>query len=111
MKIFNIGNIKTILEKNGTVKGLVTKRDINIRECRYIFKHIFYINILDKCDLGDNEEYKEYNEEIVGALNRWIHGETDDNYIMEFACDCEDEALGLFNLLPLLVYLNKIGVI
>lgn len=111
MKTFNIGTINTTTENNGIVKGFVLKRKVTVRECRYIFKNIFGIAINEINDCEDKEEYNEYNGDITYMLNKWLIGEVSDSAITEYAYDCSDEPLGLFNLLPLIVYLKKREVI
>ena len=111
MKVFDIGKIKTTLHKNCVVKGFVIKRNVTVRECRYIFFCIFRITIENRNDCIDREEYKEYNEKLTDTLNKWLIGDADDSEIMEYAYDCSNEPLGLFNLLPLIVYLKKREVI
>ncbi len=109
-KTFDIGKVKLIMEANGFPKGFILKRDLNIRECRYILYSLLGINIATKEDL-DNEEYQEQNDEYVQTVNAWLRGETDDSAIMEFAFDYSDEPLGLMNMLPIVAYLQKKDII
>ncbi len=109
-KTYNIGKVKLTMESNGFPKGFILKRDLNVRECRYILYTLLGINIATKEDL-DKEEYQEQNEEYVQTVNAWLRGETDDSAIMEFAFDCSDEPLGLMNMLPIVAYLQKKGII
>ena len=53
----------------------------------------------------------EYCKYLTETLNEWLIGEADDDSIMEYAYDRSDEPLGLFNLLPLIIYLKKINVL
>lgn len=98
------------MESNGFPKGFILKRDLTVRECRYILYSLLGINIATKDDL-DDEEYREQNEEYVQTVNAWLRGETDDSAIIEFAFDCSDEPLGLMNMLPIVAYLQKKGII
>lgn len=98
------------MESNGFPKGFILKRDLTVRECRYILYSLLGINIATKDDL-DDEEYREQNEEYVQTVNAWLRGETDDSVIIEFAFDCSDEPLGLMNMLPIVAYLQKKGII
>ena len=111
MKIFDIGKIKITVHDNGVIKGFALKRKANVRECRHIFKNIFGITINEINDCENREEYANYNEDLTDTLNKWLIGESNDESVMEYAYDCSDEPLGLFNLLPLIVYLKKIEVI
>lgn len=110
-KIFNIGKVKLTMESNGFPKGFILKRALTVRECRYILYSLLGINIATKNDFDDAEEYREQNEEYVQTVNAWLRGETDDSAIMEFAFDCSDEQLGLMNMLPIVAYLQKKGLI
>lgn len=109
-KIYSIGKVKLTMESNGVPKGFILKRDLTVRECRYILYSLLGINIATKDDL-DDEEYREQNEEYVQTVNAWLRGETDDSAIIEFAFDCSDEPLGLMNMLPIVAYLQKKGII
>nr|DAN35904.1 MAG TPA: hypothetical protein [Caudoviricetes sp.] len=109
-KIYSIGKVKLTMESNGFPKGFILKRDLTVRECRYILYSLLGINIATKDDL-DDEEYREQNEEYVQTVNAWLRGETDDSAIIEFAFDCSDEPLGLMNMLPIVAYLQKKGII
>lgn len=111
MKKYNLGTVKVEMEANGFPKGLILKRELTIRECRYILRNLLGIEIQTKEDCYDAEEYKEYNEEIKHNVNEWLKGDFDDYAIMEFAYDCSDESIGIMNLIPILFYLKKIGVI
>lgn len=109
-KIYSIGKVKLTMESNGFPKGFILKRDLTVRECRYILYSLLGINIATKDDL-DDEEYREQNEEYVQTVNAWLRGETDDSAIIEFAFDCSDEPLRLMNMLPIVAYLQKKGII
>lgn len=111
MKKFNLGTVKVNTYPSGSLHGLVLNRDITVREARYIMKNIFFIviNTFEECD--DAEDYKFYNDELTKTVNEWLRGERDDDYIMEYASDCMDEPLGLINMLPLIIYLKKRGII
>lgn len=106
-KKFTLQPIKLTLESNGFPRGLVLKRDLTSRECRHILYHYLGINITTREDCDDNDEYNEINEEYTQTVNQWLRGETDDSAIMEIAADCSDEQLGLFNLIPIVAYLQE----
>lgn len=99
------------MHSNGFPKGFVLKRELDIRECRYILKNLLGIEIQTKEDCYDAEEYKEYNEGIKFNVNGWLKGDFDDNAIMEFAYVCSDEQIGMMNLIPIIVYLKKKDII
>ena len=113
-------NIKTTTIKLKSVKvlipdgfshGLVTKRPATTREVRHIMKNILGIVVNEKDDMYDKEEYEEYNKELTETFNDWLNGNADDQTIMEYAGDCSDEQIGLFNAFKMAEYLQKRGVI
>lgn len=110
-KKFDIGNVIMQIHSNGFPKGFILKRELNIRECRYILKNLLGIEVITKEDCYDAEEYKEINEEIKYKVNGWLNGDLDDDAIMEFAYDCSDEQIGIMNLIPIIVYLKKKDII
>ena len=111
-KVFNLGEVNAELYNNGTTKGFILKRKATIRECKYILANIFYIDVLDRDSFTNSEEYTEYNNDIGTSVNKWLTGEVDDDYLVEtYAYDCTDESLGLFNILPLIVYLKEVNII
>lgn len=69
------------------------------------------INIVNKEDCYDYDEYKELNQELTENVNLWLKGNIDDSTLMEYAGDCSDEPLGLFNMIPIISYLQKKEVI
>ena len=57
------------------------------------------------------EEYQERNQEYTEVVNDWLIGKADDTEIMEFAWDCSDDPIGIFNLIAIIYYLKKRNVI
>lgn len=110
-KVYDIGIIKLKMRSNGFPEGFLLQRQLNIRECKHIMKNLLGIEIMALEDFYDKEEYNEYNQEIVSKVNGWLEGKVDDDSIIEFAYDCSDEQLGLFNMIPIIKYLQKIQVI
>ena len=106
-KTFNIKPLKMEMETNGFIKGFNLKRDLTYRECSHILKSLLGIYHVTKEDCYDNEEWKDWREEITYGVNRWLRGERDDSTMMEFAGDCADDDLGLFNLIPIICYLQQ----
>ena len=111
-KTLNLGDINVDLYSNGNVIGLTTKRLATVEETRYIFYNIFGINISDLDDFDqDIDEYNYYNTGLTEVFNGWLKGKYGDQSIMEYAYDCNDEQLGLFNLIPLIIYLKEKEII
>lgn len=57
------------------------------------------------------DDYNDYNTGLTEIFNGWLEGQYDDQSIMEYAYDCNDEQLGLFNLIPLIIYLKEKEII
>lgn len=111
MKKFDLGIVKTNLQPNGYVKGLVLNRDLTVKECRYIMHDILGIEIMTKDDFDFAYDYTDYNKELVDNVNNWLKGDVDDCTIMEYAYDCADDPIGIMNLIPIIAYLKKKGII
>lgn len=110
-KRFNIGTVKLSMEANGFPKGFILKRDLSLSECKRILRNLLGIEIQTREDFGDNEEYQDRMNEYCDTVNAWLRGDTDDSAIMEFAFDCSDDPIGIMNLIPIICYLQKKGII
>ena len=62
-------------------------------------------------DLYKPNTVKDYNNELYNDVNDWLVGDTDDYKIAQYAYDCSDESLGMFNMLTITQYLIKKGII
>lgn len=111
LKNFNIGAVKMTMETNGFPKGLILKRDLTLRECKHILGNLLGIELFTREDSYDNEEYRDKMDEYHDTVNAWLRGNADDFSIMEFAFDCSDEPIGIMNLIPIICYLKKKGII
>lgn len=100
-----------VLTPNGFSHGLVTKRPATTREARHVMKNILGIVINEQADMYDKEEFEEYNKELTDTFNEWLNGNADEQSIMDYAGDCSDEPIGLFNAFKMADYLQKRGVI
>lgn len=93
-------------------RGFVMKRDVTLREARYISKRLLGIDIYTKDDLDDAEEYNSYNEDLLNDINGWLKGNVDDGHILEnYAGDCGDEPIGIWNAFKIAQYLSKKKII
>lgn len=110
-KKIKLNEFKVIPRQNGFLDGLVLKRDLTLRECKYVMKNIFGIVISERDDFDGTEEYSDYNASLCNDVNEWLQGKFDDTIIMEYAYDCSDEPLGIFNCISLLLYLQKKKII
>lgn len=72
MKNFKVGNVKMNMEPNGFPKGFILKRELMIKECRYILKKFIGLDICDLDCFDEKWEYDSYNEELKRTLiNGW----------------------------------------
>lgn len=100
-----------VLMPNGFSHGLVTKRPVTTREARHIMKNILGIDVNSRDCFESQEEYNGYNKELTQTFNDWLNGDADDQSIMDYAFDCSDEQIGLFNAFKMAEYLQNRGLI
>lgn len=110
-KTYKIGEIKLKISSNGYPCGFFLKRRLNLRECKYILDKLLGIVVNTRDCFYDKEEYDDYNQEIEDTVNEWLNGNLEDESIAEFAEDCSDDQLGIFNMFPIAMYLLKINAI
>lgn len=111
-KKVELNPFSVVVRKNGFVDGVVSKRYLSIRECRHILMKCLGIDIQRRSDFDCKEEYDEYNEQLKEDVTDWLDGVKDDQYILdEYAADCSDEPLGIWNAISVLQYLQKIEAI
>lgn len=100
-----------VLTPNGFSHGLVTKRPVTTRETRYIMRNIFGIDVNDRECFESKEDYVKYNNRLTRDFNDWLNGDANDQTIMNYAYDCSDEPIGLFNAFKMAEYLQKKEII
>ena len=100
-----------VLTPNGFSHGLATKHPVSTREVRHIMRNIFGIDINNRDCFESKEDYDKYNNRLTQDFNDWLNGDADDQSIMDYAGDCSDEPIGLFNAFKMAEYLQKRGVI
>ena len=113
-KIFHLGDVNVSTYSDGSIKGFELKRLATIEEAREVIDSIFGIAVINSDDFGEDDEdlddYDAYNMELTALFNEWLKGHYDDDAIMNYF-GCEDDQLGLFNLLPLIIYLKEKEII
>lgn len=110
-KTYKIGEIKLKISSNGYPCGFFLKRRLSLRECKYILNNLLGIVVNTRDCFYDKEEYDDYNQELEDSVNEWLNGNLEDESIAEFAEDCSDDQLGIFNMFPIAAYLLKINAI
>ena len=92
-------------------RGFVMNRDVTLREARYILKRLLGIDINDRNCYDYTDEYQEYNKDLLNDVNNWLKGNIEDSSIMEYASDCSDEPIGIWNAFKIAQYLSKKKII
>ena len=110
-KKFNIGSVKMEMHDNGFPKGLVLKRDLNVREAKHLMRKFLGIDVNGSEEFEDKEEYNEYNNDLTSDVNSWLKGEIEDRSLMEYAYDCAEDELGVFNIIPIIFWLQSKDII
>ena len=110
-KKFNIGSVKMEMQDNGFPKGLVLKRDLNVREAKHLMREFLGIDVNGIEEFEDKEEYNDYNNSLVSDVNSWLKGEIEDRSLMEYAYDCAEDELGVFNIIPIIFWLQSKDII
>lgn len=108
---FDLGVVKLEMHDNGFPMGLVMKRDLNVREAKHLMKKFLGIDVLGADDFEDKEEYNDYNNDLTSDVNGWLRGTVEDSYIMEYAYDCADDEIGIFNIIPIIFWLQSKDII
>ena len=111
MKNYKMGSVKMMMEKNGFPKGLILKRELTLRECKYILDKLLGIDLLEREDFYDDEEYRDQMNNYKDTVNAWLKGDAADYSIAEFSYDYQFAQLGLMNMIPIVAYLKKKGII
>ena len=108
---FNTGSVKMEMQDNGFPKGLVLKRDLNVREAKHLMRKFLGIDENRIEEFEYKEEYNDYNNDLASDVNSWLKGEIDDRSLMEYAYDCMEDELGVFNIIPIIFWLQSKDII
>lgn len=107
---YNIGKIKCrVLDKN-VVEGFILKRDVTVREAKYILSTILGFYLQERDDFEDEDAYRFQNSIYANIVNQWLRGQVGDATIMEYAWGCRN-SIGIFNMIPLIKYLKSRNII
>jgi hypothetical protein len=110
-KKFKLGVVEITTDLNGHSKGLILKRKVTTQEAKYILGTLLGFVLATGDDFDCFSDYRERLIEYTNTVNLWLEGKLDDDSIAELSCDCSEEQLGLMNMIPILAYLKKKGVI
>lgn len=110
-KKFNIGSVKLEMQDNGFPKGLVLKRDLNVREAKHLMRKFLGIDVNGIDEFEYKDEYDDYNNGLTSDVNSWLKGEIEDHSLMEYAYGCMGDELGVFNTIPIILWLQSKDII
>lgn len=111
VKTFDLGKLKINMHNNGFPKGLILKRNLSLKECKYILNNLLGFHVYTKDDCYDYKDYEIYNNQLKEDVNNWLLGEFDDSVITEYASNLFEEKLSIMNLILILSYLKDKKVI
>jgi hypothetical protein len=110
-KKFKLGVVEITTRANGFPKGLILKRKVTTQEAKYILGALLVFVLATRDDFDCVSDYRDRLTEYTNTVNLWLKGGLDDDSIAELSCECSEEQLGLMNMIPILDYLKKKGVI
>lgn len=73
MKKINIGEVNMISCNNGTIKGFQLKRELALREVKYIMGRLLGFSIFSRDDFETAKEYRKYNDQLLHDVTIWLH--------------------------------------
>lgn len=73
MKKINIGEVNMISCNNGTIKGFQLKRELTLREVKYIMGRLLGFSIFSRDDFETAKEYRKYNDQLLHDVTIWLH--------------------------------------
>ena len=92
--------------------GFILKRKLDIRECKHILRDLLGIVLQDHEEFCDKEEYNIFNRDLVDNVNQWLEGNVDDDSLMEeYASDCGEDPIGIWNAFKIAEYLQHKDII
>lgn len=64
------------LYNNGAIKSLQLKRELTLREVKYIMGRLLGFNIFSRDDFETVKAYRKYNDQLLHDVTVWLHGDT-----------------------------------
>ena len=61
------------LYNNRTIKGLQLKRELTLREVKYIMGRLLGFNIFSRDDFETAKAYRRYNDQLLHDVTVWLH--------------------------------------
>lgn len=62
------------LYNNGAIKSLQLKRELTLREVKYIMGKLLGFNIFSRDDFETVKAYRKYNDQLLHDVTVWLHG-------------------------------------
>ena len=107
---YNLGIVKMTTGESG--RELILKRELSSDECKYILSEIFGIKLCTRENFDEEEEYQEQMDKYKDAMNAWLKGDCEDQYIVDLFCvSYLENYLGMMNMVLIIDYLKKLSVI
>lgn len=75
MKKINIGEVNMISRNSGVIKCLQLKRELTLREVKYIMGRLLGFSIFSRDDFETAKEYRKYNDQLLHDVTIWLHND------------------------------------
>lgn len=60
---------------NGAIKSLQLKRELTLREVKYIMGKLLWFSIFSRDDFETVKAYRKYNDQLLHDVTVWLHGD------------------------------------
>ncbi len=60
---------------NGAIKSLQLKRELTLREVKYIMGRLLGFNIFSRDDFETVKVYRKYNDQLLHDVTVWLYGD------------------------------------
>lgn len=69
----NIGKVNMASRNSGVIKCLQLKRELTLREVKYIMGRLLGFSIFSRDDFETAKEYRKYNVQLLHDVTIWLH--------------------------------------
>lgn len=60
---------------NGAIKSFQLKRELTLREVKYIMGKLLWFSIFSRDDFETVKAYRKYNDQLLHDVTVWLHGD------------------------------------
>lgn len=71
----NIGKVNMASRNSGVIKCLQLKRELTLREVKYIMGRLLGFSIFSRDDFETAKEYRKYNDQLLHDVTIWLHND------------------------------------